>query len=262
MQQRQACEGCHRGVSVFAPHQALQLRQDSLRCRFRKPCGVALNPRHGLAGDGERDFRHQPQSPQQPQRVVDEVGFRDGGQAALLEVAQSSCGVPQLSPGLERHGDGIEPVVAPPEVVFDAVSVLSGDVDRPAPKHQPSNAPFRVEHHTRAMELLGQGLGQGDGIGWDHKVKIRLLLETVQQAIPHGATHQRRALRKPCQGERPLGWSQSLSQLVKQCVAGALGHQNGGSERPREACASAWIAAGSTVVRPITQLSVSMVFRI
>ena len=65
------------------------------------------------------------------------------------------------------------------------------------------------------MELLGQGLGQSDGIGWDHQVKIRLLLETVQQAIPHGATHQRRALRKPCQGERPLGWSQSLSQLVK-----------------------------------------------
>ena len=92
MQQRQACEGCNRGVSVIAPHQALEFRQDPFRRRFQKPCGVALNPSHGLAGDGEGDFRHQPQSPQQPQRVVDQVGFRDGGQAALLRSLRPPVG--------------------------------------------------------------------------------------------------------------------------------------------------------------------------
>ena len=47
-------------VRPAAPNQALQFCQDPLRCCFRKPCGVALNPVHGLAGDGEGDFRHQP----------------------------------------------------------------------------------------------------------------------------------------------------------------------------------------------------------
>ena len=60
-------------ISQGTRHQFLQFRQDPFRCCLRQLLPVPSHPASGHRIEAEGDLSHQPQAPQQPQRVVGEV---------------------------------------------------------------------------------------------------------------------------------------------------------------------------------------------
>ena len=251
---RSRCETIHRGVSVFAPHQALQLRQDSLRCRFRKSCGrrsiqravvwlemvrisaISRNPRSNRSGSSMRLV-----SP-----------HRSSGSPAGRSLSPP-VGSHEWLCRLQRQGDGIEPVVPAPEVLLRCGLPPVGRC-RPS-SHQAPAERCSVSSSTTHVpwSVLGQGLGQSHGIRWDHQIKVRLVLETVEQCIRTAPPTRAVPSGSRCSpgGQRS---SQSLAQLVGlRCQALQAVRM-----RRRWTCASVWTAAGSIAVRPITLWNVSM----
>ena len=63
--------------------------------------------------------------------------------------------------GGQGQGDGVDCVVPALQVCFQVFAFLTGQVEAPAPQHQPGDAALRIQHHAGAAMVPGQLAGQG-----------------------------------------------------------------------------------------------------
>jgi hypothetical protein len=75
---------------------------------------VSLDPLLRAWFQAEAQLGRQPHAPQQPQGVVEQVGFAHGHQSPPGEISQATGGIHQLGPWRQGQGDGVDGVVAPP----------------------------------------------------------------------------------------------------------------------------------------------------
>ena len=77
---------------------------------------MAANQRSSVALQSEIQLGSQPRSAQEPQWISQQVGFAQGPQLALGEIAQTAGGVKQWCLVSKRQGEGIDAVITPLQI--------------------------------------------------------------------------------------------------------------------------------------------------
>ena len=184
---------------------------------------MLCNPLSRPLVEAELLFRHQTKSPQQAQRIIDQVLLTDGTEMLALQILETCGGINQISPGLKGQRDRIDSIVTPLQVISECRSLAACQIHRPVSKHQSGHIPFFIENDAGAVQSPGQATCEPEGIVGDHEIEVRGCREAVQQSIPHRTAHQGGARRKQVQRQWPAF---RLEARPEQHSSG-IGLQNG-----------------------------------
>ena len=115
-------------LGQFAHAVGVEPPADSLRRHVAEPAGLFAHLRQRLLREREGELRDEPQTAQDPQRVLPEALRAHGVQLAPLEVRVPSEGVDELT-GREPTGHGVDREVAPRHVVRDRDGGIGHDLE-------------------------------------------------------------------------------------------------------------------------------------